>query len=157
MIAALAVALVLHADFAAGTVLSKTNVYTGCGGKNVSPALRWSNAPASTRSYVLTVFDPDAPNGGFWHWIAYDVPSTAQALLANAGARATPPMKFATNGFGHERYDGPCPPPGPAHHYVFTLYALDVPHAPLANGDAVASTLEGHIVAQATLAARYGR
>ena len=150
-------ALLLHADFAPNATLPKTNVYTGCGGRNASPALHWSGGPPSTRSYVLTVFDPDAPGGGFWHWIAYDIPATTQALDANAGAQPSDSLRFATNGFGHVRYDGPCPPPGKPHRYVFTLYALDVPHVSLANGEGVAAALEGHVVAKTEVTGRYGR
>ena len=158
MIAEAALLLVLHADFRPNATLPKKNVYTSCGGHNVSPALRWTNAPASTRSFLLTVFDPDAPEGGFWHWIAYDVPVTTSSLPANAGARPSQTSgSYGSNDFGHARYDGPCPPPGRAHRYIFTLYALDVPHLPVAEGSEVAAATEGHVVAKASITGRYGR
>jgi Raf kinase inhibitor-like YbhB/YbcL family protein len=155
---ALAVAMMLAGDFAPNALLPKTNVYAECGGENVSPALRWAGAPKATRSYVLTVFDPDAPGGGFWHWVAYNIPATTHELAAGSGAHPSAGTgEFARNDFGHTRYDGPCPPPGPAHHYVFTLYALDVPRVRIADGGAVEPALKGHVIAHAQVSARYGR
>ena len=158
MIAAVAVlTLALQADFTPNALLPLRNAYTRCGGKNVSPALRWTNAPASTRSFVLTVFDPDAPGGGFWHWIAYDIPATTTALPANAGAHPSITSgTYAKNDFGDARYDGPCPPSG-THHYVFTLYALDVPRVSIGGGSDVAPAMEGHVVAKAAITGRFGR
>lgn len=154
---ALILALALSAEFAPNATLPSTNVYVDCGGKNVSPALRWSGAPPKTRGFALTVFDPDAPGGGFWHWIAFGIPPTAHALPANSGAHAAASAKFGTNDFGHARYDGPCPPPGPAHHYVFTLYALDAGNLEIRSGGAVERALKGHVLARAQITGRYGR
>lgn len=157
MLVALILALALRADFAPNATLPPANVYVGCGGKNVSPALRWSGAPVRTRSFALTVFDPDAPGGGFWHWIAYAIPASSHGLPAGAGARPSQLNgKFGTNDFGHARYDGPCPPPGPAHHYVFTLYALDS-GVEIPNGSAVERALRSHVLARAQITGRYGR
>ena len=101
----------------------------GCSGDNRSPAIRWSGAPAGTRSFAVVVHDPDAPTGvGFFHWIALDVPATTTSLAENASAAGLPEgviqgyTDFGTNGYG-----GPCPPPGPRHRYEVTVYALDVP------------------------------
>src|SRR5262249_44010338 len=87
----------------------------GCSGQNVSPALRWSNPPAGTQSFVLTMFDPDAPTGsGFWHWTVFDIPATTTGLPANAGAQAGGSLPAgAVQGyvdFGRPGYGGPCPP-----------------------------------------------
>lgn len=115
-------------SFTNGTHLSQQQVYSGCGGANVSPALSWSGAPPATRSFAVTVFDPDARKGrGWWHWLAYDIAPHRTGFAADAGVSEATSMKQGRNDFGHARYDGPCPPPGPAHHYIFTVYALDVP------------------------------
>src|SRR5262249_51478847 len=89
-----------------------------CDGTNVSPALRWTAPPARTASLSLTVFDPDAPGGGFLHWQIARLPAGARSLPA--GSRLGGP-----DGAGGKGWTGPCPPSGPAHHYRFTLRALD--------------------------------
>ena len=97
----------------------------GAGGQNVSPALSWSGAPAGTRSYAVTVFDPDAPTGsGWWHWIAYDIPADVTDLAE--GGPLPDGTRQALNDYGYRGYGGACPPPGPPHRYVHTVYALDV-------------------------------
>jgi Raf kinase inhibitor-like YbhB/YbcL family protein len=110
------------------TAAQTANVF-GCTGQNASPALRWSNPPAGTKSFVLTMFDTDAPTGsGFWHWTLFDIPAATTSLAANAAAGTLP--VGSTQGyvdFGRPGYGGPCPPAGdPPHHYVFKLYALGV-------------------------------
>ncbi|HTX02567.1 MAG TPA: YbhB/YbcL family Raf kinase inhibitor-like protein [Candidatus Acidoferrales bacterium] len=159
MIAAFILAMGLQADFMPNATLPKKNVYTGCGGGNVSPMLRWSGVPARTRSFVLTVFDPDAPHaGGWWHWIAYDILPAARGLAAGSGAAGSPGAgKFGKNDFGDASYDGPCPPPGRPHRYIFTLYALNVAHVSIPNGHAVEPALRGHVLARAHIIGRYGR
>jgi Raf kinase inhibitor-like YbhB/YbcL family protein len=103
----------------------------GCTGQNISPTLRWSNAPAGTKSFAVTAYDPDAPTGsGWWHWVVYNIPATATELAAGAGnpnGRSLPRGAVqGTTDFGTRGYGGPCPPPGPAHHYHFTVFALKV-------------------------------
>jgi len=104
----------------------------GCSGGNVSPALSWSGAPAGTKSYALTVYDPDAPTGsGWWHWVLFDIPASVAALPAGAGNPAGGKLPTGTvqtmTDFGKPGYGGPCPPAGDkAHRYIFTLYALKV-------------------------------
>jgi Raf kinase inhibitor-like YbhB/YbcL family protein len=94
-----------------------------CSGANQSPPLRWRDAPARTRSYVLIVRDPDARSGNFIHWVMFDIPAATREL--KPGIDRSDPAAQGTNGFGRIGYDGPCPPPGRAHHYVFELTALD--------------------------------
>jgi Raf kinase inhibitor-like YbhB/YbcL family protein len=131
-----------------GNAFPLANVLSGfgCTGGNVSPALKWSNLPAGTRSLALQVHDRDAPTGaGFWHWAVYDVPPTAMGLARGAGNHAAllPPGAYGGNtdfmdtGATGENgnYGGPCPPAGDVqHHYTFTLYALAVDHVAAAGG-----------------------
>ncbi len=115
-----------------GQTIPQRAVYDkmGCSGGNQSPDLSWSGAPPGTKSFAVTVFDPDAPTGnGFVHWVLFDIPASVTSLEAGAGARPDAGLqaKHGTNDFGSARYEGPCPPPGdPPHHYHFAVYALDV-------------------------------
>lgn len=102
----------------------------GCTGKNQSPQLAWSNAPEGTKSYAVTVYDPDAPTGsGWWHWVVFDIPGNVKELVANAGnpaANLAPKeaIQSVTN-YGTTGYGGPCPPQKHGlHQYIITVYAL---------------------------------
>jgi Raf kinase inhibitor-like YbhB/YbcL family protein len=99
---------------------------SGCSGRNLAPALRWTNAPAGTRGFAMTMNDVDAPvAGGFHHWIVFNIPASVHELAGHGQN----PFSEGTNSFGMTGYDGPCPPPtGQVHHYVFTTYALSVDH-----------------------------
>ncbi|MFO1184805.1 MAG: YbhB/YbcL family Raf kinase inhibitor-like protein [Bauldia sp.] len=104
------------------------NVF-GCTGQGISPALTWKNPPAGTKSYAVTMYDPDAPTGsGFWHWLVYNIPPTVTALVEGAGndAKTLPPgAGGARNDAGSTGYLGPCPPAGDKpHRYIVTVYAL---------------------------------
>ena len=95
---------------------------TAAGGQNLSPALAWSEVPEGTQSFALTCYDPDAPTGsGWWHWVAIDIPATVTSI-EEASSIGT----AWANDYGYLGYGGPCPPPGPAHRYIFTVHALDV-------------------------------
>ncbi len=104
----------------------------GCTGGNLSPELSWSGAPAGTKSFALTLFDPDAPTGsGWWHWVVFDLPAGVHELATGAGAADGSGLPAgAVQGitdFGVPGYGGPCPPTGGgAHRYVLTVYALKV-------------------------------
>jgi Raf kinase inhibitor-like YbhB/YbcL family protein len=89
-----------------------------CDGANVSPPVSWTAPPRRTAWFSLTVFDPDAPSGGFLHWRIRRLPASARSLPA--GSHLGGP-----NGAGGSGWTGPCPPPGPAHHYRFELRAID--------------------------------
>ncbi|MCL6421895.1 YbhB/YbcL family Raf kinase inhibitor-like protein [Brachybacterium sp. JHP9] len=109
-----------------GSILEHAQLSPEQGGPSLSPDLRWSGAPKGTRSFAVTCYDPDAPTGsGFWHWIAWDIPADASGLPPGAEREASG-MLQAVNDFGRPGYDGPNPPEGPAHRYVFTVHALPV-------------------------------
>lgn len=109
----------------------------GCDGGNVSPQLSWSGAPAGTRSFAVSCYDPDAPTGsGFWHWFMVNIPADVSSLVAGAGdpasGRAPRGALEIRTDFGRPGYGGPCPPPGSnVHRYIFTVHALGVPQLPV--------------------------
>jgi Raf kinase inhibitor-like YbhB/YbcL family protein len=156
------------ATFSANGTLSNQQVLNGfgCTGANESPELRWYNPPSGTKSYAITMYDPDAPTGsGWWHWVVYNIPAGSTSLPAGAGdpTKALLPQD-ATQGatdFGQPGYGGPCPPQGDkAHRYIFTIHALDVERIDVpANATAalIGFNLHGHTLAEATLTASYGR
>ncbi len=128
-----------------------------CDGKSSSPALAWTGAPDGTKSFALVMHDPDAPRaGGFTHWVLYDIPPDATGLSAGASPGGPLPegAQQGANGSGANQYTGPCPPKGgPAHHYSFTLYALDAAlNLPAGKSKAdVESAIQGHVLAQTQL------
>jgi Raf kinase inhibitor-like YbhB/YbcL family protein len=128
-----------------------------CEGEDVSPPLAWGGVPEGTRSFVLIADDPDAPGGVWVHWVLYDLPGKIRSLPegnpASLGTRGTTDFRRAA-------YGGPCPPPGKAHRYFFTLYALDVPSLGLPEGasrPAVEQAMQGHILARAQWMGTYQR
>ena len=152
-------------DVAQGARISNAQVYNGCNGDNISPALAWSEAPKGTKSFALTMFDPDAPGGGWWHWIVFDIPPGRHELQQGAGnpERTLLPdgVKQGTTDFGTPGYGGPCPPAGDKpHRYQFTLWALDAADAPFGTditGPKILPWLHRHTLAKTTLTAKYGR
>jgi len=152
----------------AGQKIPAPNVFNGmgCTGGNTSPALRWQGAPAATRSFAVTVYDPDAPTGsGWWHWVIYNVPAASTGLPAGAGdpKKGVAPAGAAQGNtdFGVPGYGGPCPPPGDKpHHYIFTVYALNVEKLDVPAGATAAYVgfnIHGHMIGKATFTALYGR
>jgi len=138
----------------------------GCSGDNKSPALKWSGAPAGTKSFAVTMYDPDAPTGsGWWHWVVVNIPANVTELPADAGAVGGSNLpQGATNvrvDFGFAGWGGACPPQGDKpHRYVFTVYALktdklDVP------ADATAALagfmINANKLGAASFTAKYGR
>ena len=121
-----------------GTI-GKAHVFDGfgCTGDNVSPELRWNNAPKGTKSFAVTMYDPDAPTGsGWWHWVIFNIPPDITALAAGAGKPGGPgePQRSVQSmtDFGEPGYGGPCPPAGhKPHRYIVTVYALKVEHLSL--------------------------
>ena len=119
-------------DVKNGKPMTKAQEYKGfgCTGDNLSPALEWKDPPAGTRSFAVTVYDPNAPTGsGWWHWVVYNIPATATGLPAAIGTLGVLPegAKQGRNDYGEHAFGGACPPSGDRpHHYIFTVYALKV-------------------------------
>jgi Raf kinase inhibitor-like YbhB/YbcL family protein len=138
----------------------------GCTGENVAPPLEWKNPPAGTKSFALMVHDPDAPTGGsgVWHWVAYDIPATTTSLPGGAGGADGKGMPkgavLPKNDMGIPGWGGPCPPPGPKHHYNFTLYALKVEKLEIPPGASLAITgymINANALGKAKLTGLYAR
>lgn len=139
-------------------------------GKNLSPALMWSGAPANTKQFALIYDDPDVafgtPPQTFVHWVVYKIPGTAKGLPAELPMDAvlTAPAEIAgtiqgLSGFKRTGYRGPAPPPGKPHHYTWTVYALDaeLPLEPGLNRNQLLEAMKGHIIGQGSLVAIYER
>ncbi|WP_109480226.1 YbhB/YbcL family Raf kinase inhibitor-like protein [Paraburkholderia sp. C35] len=164
-----AVAFALHASplFAADSAftVASTNLHTGgmvdnaqvfdrddCKGLNRSPQLSWHNPPDGTRSFAVTIFDPDSPGRGWWHWAVAGIPATVDRLPENASASGFLKKLGAVearNDFDIDGYGGPCPPPGKPHRYVITVYALSTANLRLAQGRP--SLMFDHEISTATL------
>ena len=127
-----------------------------CDGADRSPALRWNEPPAGTKSLVLIVDDPGSPGGLFGHWGAYNLPPSSRWL---AGAQV--PREQAMNDFGKVGYGGPCPPPGdPPHQYHFKLLALDTDRLSIPAGakiNEVRNAARSHTIAEGELVGTYER
>lgn len=95
-----------------------------CDGRDVSPQLSWGDVPAETKSFALSVADPDAPMGTWIHWLVHGVPKDIRSIEQGGLPERA---KQVENDFGMKKYGGPCPPSG-THRYIFTVYALDVEH-----------------------------
>ena len=157
-------------DLKEGGTIANEQVFKGfgCTGDNLSPALSWSGAPSSTKSFAVTMYDPDAPTGsGWWHWVVFNIPPGTTSLPKGAGDVKKKLMPkgaiqsrtdFGTNGYG-----GPCPPAGnKPHRYQITVFAVDVDKLPDARNDAASAALVGfdlnfHTLAKTTLTGLYGR
>jgi len=151
--------LLIHsADFAANESIPVA--YT-CSGDNRSPSLTWSGVPVTTRTLALVVRDPDAPMGSYVHWVLYNLPASVNELPA--GIPTTPTIVQGAlqgvNGSGANGYQGPCPPPGAAHHYHFKLYALDrkLDLPPGETAEEIEHAMKGHLIASAELIGTFGR
>jgi Raf kinase inhibitor-like YbhB/YbcL family protein len=136
------------------------SVYT-CEGKDISPPLAWSGVPPGTKSLVLIVDDPDAPDPASprvtWvHWVLYNLPATSTGLAEAVKPGALPAgTREGVNDWGRTGYGGPCPPVG-RHRYVHKLYALDtLLQLDRANKAAVEQAMQGHILGEATLIGTY--
>ncbi|UTF58671.1 YbhB/YbcL family Raf kinase inhibitor-like protein [Gilvimarinus sp. DA14] len=151
-----------------GGTLTSAQVFNGfgCSGENVSPALNWSGAPEGTKSYALTVYDPDAPTGsGWWHWQVINIPAEVSAIPAGAGTEAGDKMprgaRQGPSDYGVKAFGGACPPEGDEpHRYEFTLYALgtetlQVPEN--ASAALIGFMINANKIGEASFTAMYGR
>jgi Raf kinase inhibitor-like YbhB/YbcL family protein len=146
-------------EFASGEVIP---VRFTCDGQDISPPLRWGQAPEGTKSFALLVEDPDAPSGTFDHWVLFNIPPVTTEL--SEGIPNLPVldygMKQGVNGFKRIGYGGPCPPrQDDPHHYFFRIYALEI-ELPIQEGaskDDVRRAMEGHIIAEGVLVGTYAR
>lgn len=151
-------------DIADDQSLTQREVFNGfgCEGANTSPALSWRNAPAGTKSFAVTVYDPDAPTGsGWWHWTVVNIPPSTTSLPSGAGAHLPIGAVQGRTDYGQAKFGGVCPPPGDKpHHYQFTVWALKVDKLPLdvqASGALVGYMLNANVLAKATITPIYGR
>ncbi len=138
----------------------------GCVGKNESPQLSWENAPEGTKSFAITMYDPDAPTGsGWWHWLVFDIPANTNTLVAGAGdvkLNLTPKGVIQSiTDYGATGYGGPCPPEGHGiHEYVITVYALKTDTLGLnanTNPAVVGYYLWNNTIAKSSIVAYYKR
>ncbi len=148
--------------------IAEKQVYNGfgCSGGNVSPSLTWSNPPAGTKSFAVTVYDPDAPSGsGWWHWIMFNLPADVRSLPAGAGDPKGGKLPKGTvqslTDFGAPGYGGPCPPKGDRpHRYVFTVHALEIDKLDLDEKSMpalVGFTINSNRIDKATFTSTYSR
>jgi Raf kinase inhibitor-like YbhB/YbcL family protein len=150
-------------SYAEGAMLDKRHAASerDCGGQNISPPLAWAGAPPQTRSFAIIVNDPDGSNGqGVVHWVAYDISPKTKALPEGAGSRDST-IVTGTNSHGNKEFYGACPPVGHGeHHYIYQLYALDIPQGTLKPGltrDELLAAIKGHTLANASVVFRYVR
>jgi len=130
-------------------------------GLNVPPPLAWTEPPPGTAGFVLLCDDPDAPAGNWVHWVLYDVPAHVRGLGEDLPKKdvVLGSAKQGRNDFRLVGYDGPTPPPGRPHRYVFTLFAVDAATGlpPGATRREVMKKIEGHVQATARITATYRR
>ena len=145
------------ASLTPGSVLP--DVYT-CKGASESPEVTWDGFPPGTKSLVLILDDPDAPDGRFTHWLVFNIPPDSSGLT-----RAQPNAKVLANGAqqgetstGSRGYYPPCPPIGTTHRYVFRLYAVDMDITqPTADRESIDWALTGHTIAQTEFTTTFKR
>ncbi len=132
-----------------------------CDGRDISPPLSWENAPDGSESFVLICDDPDAPVGTWVHWVLYNIPGGSRNLPE--GLSSAPELKDGSlqgkNDFNRIGYGGPCPPRGSVHRYFFKLYALDtmLNLSPGLRKEDILKAIDGHLLGQAQLVAKYSR
>ena len=127
-----------------------------CNGKNDSPQLNWQGAPAGTKSYVLIMDDPDAPNGTWVHWVLFNLPANLNQLAL--AAELPDGAISGKNSWDQTGYGGPCPPNG-THRYFFKLYALDTIltiNSSVTKAD-VLNAMQNHILANCELVGLYSQ
>jgi len=146
--------------------LTKTQEFNGfgCSGKNVSPKLTWKDAPKGTKSFAITMYDPDAPTGsGWWHWSVFNIPASTTEIATNATRSNLLPRGSieGTNDYGIVGFGGACPPKGDGFHtYVITVYALDIKKLDIdekTNQAIVGYMINAHTIEKSSLVSYYKR
>ena len=142
-------------SIAEGEMLKSAQVFRGfgCEGGNQSPQLSWSGVPAGTKSFAVTVYDPDAPTGsGWWHWNVVNLPASTRSLPAGASGAGDRPGEAVElrNDYGAAGFGGACPPPGEMHRYVVTIHALGVDRLDLPSD--ASNALAGFMIGANTIA-----
>ena len=132
-----------------------------CDRDDISPPLKWSDAPAGTKSFALICDDPDAPSGTWVHWVVYGLPATTTELKEKVPPSETLPngAKQGVNDFNKVGYGGPCPPGDKPHRYFFKIYALDTELSlkPRATRKDLLTAMEGHILGEGSVMGTYQR
>ncbi|MFT6123217.1 MAG: Raf kinase inhibitor-like YbhB/YbcL family protein [Oleiphilaceae bacterium] len=155
-------------DIAQGEFMAKAQEFNGfgCSGGDISPHLKWSNAPKGTKSFAITVYDPDAPTGsGWWHWQVVNIPMALMEIQSGAGdTKINIAPKGSTqiqNDYGNRGFGGACPPEGHGvHHYRFTVHALSVEKLELpedASGALAGYMINAHTIESSTIESLYKR
>ncbi|MRS13668.1 kinase inhibitor [Enterobacteriaceae bacterium RIT691] len=156
------------ADVPDGGQLTAKQIFSGfgCRGDNRSPQLSWTNPPPGTKSFAITLYDPDAPTGsGWWHWTVVNIPATVRSIAAGAGEKGSHVLPASAiqgrNDFGYAGFGGACPPAGDkAHPYQFTVWALKTAALPIdaqSSGAMVGYMLHSNVIAKAQLISHYAR
>jgi Raf kinase inhibitor-like YbhB/YbcL family protein len=155
-------------DIAQGEFMAKAQEFKGfgCSGGDVSPHLKWTNAPQGTKSFAITAYDPDAPTGsGWWHWQVVNIPKNVTEIATGAGSAntdlAVQGSQQINNDYGNRAFGGACPPPGHGvHHYRFTVHALSVEKLELpddASGALAGYMINANSIESSTIEALYKR
>jgi len=135
-----------------------------CDDADLSPPLAWDDVPNATKSFVLIVDDPDAPDPAapkmvYVHWVLYDLPASTRSLPEGMTGKSLPTgARQGLNDFGKHDYGGPCPPIG-RHRYFHKLYALDISLGDrgVVSKQKVLAAMQGHVLAEAELVGTYER
>jgi len=155
-------------DIAQGKFMSKAQEFNGfgCIGEDLSPHLKWTNAPKGTKSFAITAYDPDAPTGsGWWHWQVVNIPINIVEIPTGAGSTSSNAVPTGSiqikNDYGSRGFGGACPPKGHGvHHYRFTIHALSVEELALtedASGALAGYMINANTIESSTIESLYQR
>ncbi len=132
-----------------------------CVGENISPAFSWANPPEGTKSYALLMSDTDGrPPGGVSHWVAYGIPLSVTGFAEGEVSKPSTKYVGGQSTMKLSTYVGPCTPPGPPHHYIFTLMATDLEPNSIKEGltrEELFKALEGHAKAATSLVGTFSK
>lgn len=155
-------------DIKANSMMAQSFEFNGfgCSGDNKSPALKWRGAPKGTKSFAVTVYDPDAPTGsGWWHWSVINIPADVNELAPNAGAAGDANLpkgaRHVRIDYGVAAWGGTCPPQGDKpHRYIFTVDALKTERLDIpvdATAALAGFMINANSLGKASFVAKYGR